>query len=338
MKKLLALTLVLCLILSVGVSAFAAPKKVTLSLGLTSAAEDLATQSFERFAKNVEEKSDGSIVINVFPASQLGDAVAQMESMITGAQDMFAEGELNYEADHGVPELKAQSYGCVNTNEKLRTFLASSVYKEWNEKFRQVNGVVTIANNWIRTPVVMALREPLTTMEQFKGVKLRTVPSESTITAYSALGFNPTAVAYNEVYLSLSQGVIDGTICPFEGAYSMKFYEQAPYILKVGTAVTNNALWVNEAKWNSLTDEQRAIITECAVEAGDWYSEQIQETIKEYVAAMEAGGATIIEPSEELLQQVDEALGKAAQQSIADGKLDGDAYQKMHDAALGLID
>ena len=312
--------------------------KVTLSLGLVSAADDLATISFERFAENVAEKSGGSVIINVFPASQLGSAVAQLESVIAGAQDMSVDGELVMEADFGVPDLKAQSYGTLNTSEKLKTFLASSVYKEYNEQFRQKNGVVTVANNWIRTPIIICLKQPAYTMDDFKGVKLRTVPSASSVAAYSALGFDPTTVDYSEVYMSLAQGVIDGTICPFEGAYTMKFYEQAPYVLLASTNVTNNALWFNEAKWNSLTQRQRDVITECALEAGDWYTSEIEGMMQEYIANMEAGGATIIQPDQAMLDGIAAALESVALKEVEAGNITLEGYESIRDAALGLID
>lgn len=306
--------------------------KLTLSLGTTSAADDLQTKALERFAENVSEKTGGNITINVLPASQLGDAVTEMESMISGGQDMFCEAELTYMYNYGVEACAAENFGIVDTPEALAKFSASDEANELREQFRELNGIVTVGYNFYRQPIVMATQMPLATLEDFAGVKLRVVPSEATIASYEAIGFSPTSVAYSEVYLSLSQGVIEGTIAPLDAMYTMKFYEQAPYILKLGTAVTNVAVWMNEAKYSQLSDNQKQIIAECCAEAGDWYTQQNTEVVNGYVASMEAAGAVIAEPSDELVAQCSERWSELAKQYEADGKLPAGSYDKLYNA------
>lgn len=307
--------------------------KLTLSLGTTSAADDLQTKALERFAKNVSEKTNGNITINVLPASQLGDAVTEMESMISGGQDMFCEAELTYMYNYGIEACAVECFGVVDTTEAITKFSGSDTAKELREDFRKLNGIVTVGYNFYRQPIVMATKMPLATMDDFAGVKLRVVPSEATIAAYEALGFSPTSVAYSEVYLSLSQGVIEGTIAPLDAMYTMKFYEQAPYILKLGTAVTNVAIWMNEAKYNQLSDSQKQIIAECCAEAGDWYTQENTTVVDGYVAAMEAAGAVVAEPSAELLAQCSQRWSELAKQYEADGKVPAGSYDKLYSAA-----
>lgn len=92
---------------------------VTLSFGSTSSAEDLITQAMQKVADTCAEKSGGTIVINLFPASQLGGATEQLESMSTGGQDMFIESQASYMQTYGIKDAGACSFGVVNTQEKL---------------------------------------------------------------------------------------------------------------------------------------------------------------------------------------------------------------------------
>lgn len=337
MKKLLSMTLavVMLAMFLVSTQALAEEKKFAMTLGTTSAAQDLQTKALEMVAQRANELSGGTLTISVFPASQLGDANAQMESMIVGSQDMFMESQLAYMASYGVPELYVESFGLMRTRERLQKFLESDLFAEYKEKFREANGVVIISNNYYRNPIVLGFKDQLTELEDFEGYKLRVIPSESTLFTFQALGFNPTSVSYNEVYLALSQGVVQGTLAPFDGMYSMKFYEVAPYILKLAPSLTNMCIYMNEKKWNMLSDNQRAILKQAGDEAGDWYTEQVAAVYATYAAEMEAGGAVIMEPSQELSDAADEIWAAAAKEYEALGKLPEGTYDAVAAIVLG---
>ncbi len=303
--------------------------KIELSFGGTAAADDLITQGMERVAQLAEERSGGSIVINVFPASQLGDAVAQIESMIGGGQDMMIEAQGSYMQQYGVKDAAVNSFGLVETQEALAKELESDMWKEFEDEFKEINNVDTLANNWIRQPTAIACKKPLRTMEDFQGVKLRVVPSSTTTAVYEALGFSPTPVAYSETYLSLSQGVIDGTIASYDAMYTMGFYEVAPYMTKYGNSCTNVAVWINSSRFASMTPAQQQILTEVCQEVGDWYTENSNEIMKEYEEAMIAGGATIIEVDETFVEEANQKLSEVAYSFEEAGEMRQGIYDEL---------
>ena len=266
---------------------------VTLSFGSTSSAEDLITQAMQRVAETCKEKSGGSIVINVFPASQLGDATAQLESMSSGGQDMFIESQASYMQNYGIQDAGACSFGVVNTQEKLAKLTKSDVWKEWEQQFLDTTGIATLANNWIRQETVICSKKPLNTIADFKGVKIRTVSSETTIASYNALGFSATPIAFSEVFLSLQQGVVDATFGTKDNVYTNSFYVEAPNILMWGPSCTNLGVWINNAKLQSMTENQRQILTDACQEAGDWYTQEANELTEGYVEDMVKAGANL---------------------------------------------
>ncbi|MBD8991117.1 MAG: TRAP transporter substrate-binding protein [Clostridiales bacterium] len=271
---------------------------VTLSFGSTSSAEDLITQAMQRVAQTCKEKSDGSIVINVFPASQLGDATAQLESLTSGGQDMFIESQASYMQNYGIQDAGACSFGVVNTQEKLAKLTKSDLWKEWEQQFLNTTGIATLANNWIRQETVICSKKPLNTLADFKGVKIRTVSSETTIASYNALGFSATPIAFSEVFLSLQQGVVDATFGTKDNIYTNSFYVEAPNILMWGPSCTNLGVWINNAKLQSMTEAQRQILTDACNEAGDWYTSEANKLTEGYVEDMVKAGANLTYLSE----------------------------------------
>lgn len=306
---------------------------MSLTLGTTSSAEDWQTKVCEHFAELVKERTGGKISITVFPASQLGDANTQMEAMISGSQDLFMEVELNYMYNYGISELAVSTFGVVNTKEALRNFLNSDLMDGYRKSFREANGIVTLAHNFIRQQATLCFKKELDSIEDFEGVKLRTPPSEASVIAHSALGFKPTSVPFGEVYLSLANGVIEGASASLDAQYTMKFYEQAPYILNFGADVSNVALWMNEKKFNSLSENQQKILLECAEECTEWYTTNAADATAKYVEEMEAAGVKIIEPSEELVAECMARLKEAALQYEKDGKMPAGSYEKAYAAA-----
>ena len=100
--------------------------KVVLKLGSIHAAEDLATQGLRKMAEIANEKSNGSIEIEIYPASQLGDAIGQMEAVMIGTQDMFfgAAGFLTqFVPDNGV----AGVFFCFKDSQHFEKYLESDL-------------------------------------------------------------------------------------------------------------------------------------------------------------------------------------------------------------------
>ena len=339
-KRTLCLALALMLALSLSFPAFAEGESsdvpdasgdpvVTLSFGGTAAADDLITKGMERIAELCDERSGGTIKINTFPASQLGDAVAQLESMVSGGQDMLVEAQGSYMQQYGVADAAINSFGLVCSQELLAKELKSDFWAELEQQFKDLTGVETLANNWVRQPTVIASKVPLETIDDFQGIKLRVVPSATTTAVYQALGFAPTPVAYSEVYLSLSQNVIDATIASYDAMYTMAFYEVAPYITTYGNSCTNVAVWINGAKFASMTPAQQQILKDACNEVGDWYVEESNNIMEQYIDEMTANGATIIEVDDAFIDECNSKLQEVARQFEADGTWSEGTYDRL---------
>ena len=71
---------------------------------------------------------------------------------------------------------------------------------------------------------------PIKTVDDIKGLKMRTPPIDVTIRTFKAIGANPQEVPYTETYMALKTGVVDGQENPFSNIVDMKFYEAQKYL------------------------------------------------------------------------------------------------------------
>jgi tripartite ATP-independent transporter DctP family solute receptor len=269
-------------------------KPVTLIFGGTMPTDDAATEAMYRLADIAAKKSGGSLKINIFPASQLGDAVSQTQAVSMGSQDMLVES-CSYLRSKA-PEIGICSYFFIfNSSQHYSKFTKSDLFKQWVQKYLDGTGVRTLTSNWVRLPRIMTANTPIKSVQDMKKLKVR-VPTigRSMSDSYKALGASPTPIAYGEVYLALAQGVINAADAPVDNMYTMKLYEPTKRIIITNQVWDSMSVWINDKKFQSLSAQQQRALSAAANEAGVWYSKKLNGTSKDYIAKMKAAGAEIV--------------------------------------------
>ena len=96
------------------------------------------------------------------------------------------------------------------------------------------------------------------------GLKIRTGENDAHIAMVRELGGSPVPISWSEVYTSLQQGVVDGMENPPGLAYAMKFHEHLKYLTLDRHLFSIHAAMINEGTFQSLTEQQKAIVQEAA--------------------------------------------------------------------------
>lgn len=269
-----------------------------LRMGTSGAPEDISTKAAKWFCDQVNERSGGAITIDLFPNSQLGASVDQMEMLGQGSLDLFLEANLM--GSFGVNTGAMSILFLTRSRDELAAAMASDVYAKWEEKFTSTTNVKIITNNWFRNGTAIASKNKIETLEDCKGVKLRVPPVASTTAMFNSLGFNATPVAYNETLISMQQGVIDAVWCTEDAIWTMGFYEPANYVLELNAGADSMYVYMNNDLYETgLTEAQRDLIVQAAKDAGDYYSELSYEALETNRANWEAAGVQTITLSPE---------------------------------------
>lgn len=252
---------------------------------------DLAVNEWKRL---VEERSNGSIKVEIFPSSQLGSKNDLIDQMLAGDSVItLADGA--FYAERGV-----EDFGIVfgpylfDSWEEAWNLTKSDWYAEQSAKLEE-KGLKLLSSNWMYGDRHTLTTKPVRTVEDFKGMKIRVPNNDIQIKGFEVLGATPTPMALGDVYTALQQGTIDGLENPLPVIYNGKFHEVAKYLTLDGH-VKNFTTWVMGADFfNTLTPEQQQILLETADEAG-LYNNQIQEEVnQETLEKFKAEGVEIIE-------------------------------------------
>lgn len=209
------------------------------------------TNAFDSWAKVLNEKSEGRIDAQHFPASQLGGLAQLLEMSRIGTIQVTAAGPDSEEAI--APEIAATAGapGFIYKNEAhVDAVLQGDIGQEISQIAREKTGVEFIAYGEVGFRHLLT-KEPVTDLASLQGVKLRVPEVRIWVDFWKALGANPTPLPYSEQYSALSTGVIDGLDSDYFSILGFKWHEQAKNILPtyhwfLPKAIRMNAAWLDK--------------------------------------------------------------------------------------------
>lgn len=292
MRRLLTLSLLLlsALIVSAcngGSSDKSSTEVIELKLGTKMPQDTAEGQGFDHFAKLVKEKSSGQLIVKVYPAEQLGKGTTQVDNMLLGTQDMYAEGAAYFQDFE--PRIEVSSVPYLFRNfEHYQKFNTGEIGQEMNEALI-ANGVriLNTERNFVRGPYrVLLSKEPVKTVEDLKGLKLRSFESAFYSSAYKSVDARPTVVAWTETYLGLKQGLVDAVTSPISLVWPMKFTEVAPYMTVIDEYPQDVVIAMSEERYSELSEDHQKILIEAANEAGEEATKITNEEVEEHLELM----------------------------------------------------
>lgn len=294
MKKLVVLALVLCMVASMTTVAMAADQKVTMKVGTIENVNNLGAKAVDKFAELMKERTNGNFIIETYHASQLGDAMAQLDQVKSGTIQAFRCSISwlgGYVGDVAIVEFPYM----FKTAEEAEKVIMGPTMSAVNDRLAQEHGIRWVTASWSRLPRHILTKNPVTKLADLKGVKLRVPDSKTYIESFKAMGVATTIVAFNETYLALQQGLVDGAENHVESLYNMKWYEVAKNLALTGHAQDVTGFMVNDAWWQSVPEEYKQIFIDTDKEVNEWFKGELAKASDDYINKMKAEGVTVYE-------------------------------------------
>ncbi|MFT4148669.1 MAG: TRAP transporter substrate-binding protein DctP [Paracoccaceae bacterium] len=179
----------------------------------------------------------------------------------------------------------------------LKTFFASDVGTEMKKLAEDQLGIKILGPTFYGTRQVgLNLDKKISTPTDLAGVKLRMPGGEAWQFLGTALGANPTPMAYAEVYTGLQTGAIDGQDNPLPNVQNMKFFEVMKQIVLTSHLVAFDLLTVSGKLWETLSDDQKAAFQTAADAAIDFSTAEHVKREEELAKDFAAKGLQVYAP------------------------------------------
>ncbi|WP_443091325.1 TRAP transporter substrate-binding protein [Basfia succiniciproducens] len=255
----LSIVLPLC---AVSTNAIAA--KVTLKLAHNLEQSHVIHKALDYMAKEVKEKSNGELILRIYPNRQMGDARETIELLQNDALDMTKANSSELE-----PFVKEMAvFTCpylFNNDEHFKKVLYGSAGKSITDKTK--NSGFTVLSSYVGGSRNFYTKKPIYSPADLKGMKIRVISTPTTNRIIELLGGSPVPVPLGEVYTALQQGVIDGAENNIPSYTSTRHVEVAKYFTEDQHTSMPDYLVIANKVWNKLDENQQKILLDAAKES-----------------------------------------------------------------------
>ena len=233
------------------------------------------SRAMEVFKEEVESASNGEIRIDLFPAMQLGGATENVDQVRSGT--IFGVFTSIAYFTRTVPEYEAVSLPFLfDSREQAFRVMDGEIGQLFDERMAD-RGFVNLGYGELGFRHATNNLRPITSVEDFEGMRIRLQPNEVHLETFRALGANPVSMDVSELYSALQQGVLDGQENPYNIIASRRFNEVQTYLSDTGHFYDFINFVVNGQQYEALSEEHRAIIDEAARNAMVWQREAAAE-------------------------------------------------------------
>lgn len=295
MKKhkqiLISITVTISLLFAIGVSANA--EEFTFTHAALQPETHIAHQVHTHFMERVEELSNGRIQFDYFPGGVLGDEIEMMEQIQTGA---ITTARLTGAPLGGLEEgfmIMNLPFLFNGPDHMLEAFQSERFANLVEENI--INEGIRPLDYWWLGVRDLYTNKPITNIEDLEGLSVRTWQDDYVVNSWEALGASPTAISFDELYMAMETGVVDGGEGWAASYISNDFYDPAPYLTKLGYIQIASVMVISEDMWEQLPNDLKDVVKQATSENAEF----ALETFKEYEAGIydEAAevGAEILE-------------------------------------------
>ncbi len=264
-------------------------------------------QMVERVAKEVKEKTSGRIDIQSFPNGQLGSGRDMMEAVTSGALQMTTDGAGALAAL--LPQLSViESPYLWRDAAHMAKCAASPQFAKMNEDMAARRNMRMVAVTYYGKRHLTTGTKAVRGVSDMAGFKLRVPPVDVFRAMAEAWGARATPVNFNELYLALNQGAVDGQENPLPTIHSAKLFEVQKFLVLTEHIITPRLVVVNEAFWKGLRPADRDIVQAALTSAAAWQDKELLGQEASLIDTLKTAGMTVITP--DLAQFRDPVLAK----------------------------
>lgn len=282
--------------------------KVNLSMAVNGTDTQIDSLVANHFAQLVNERSEGNVTIDVFPNDTLagGNSTKGVEYIATGGSDLgaYATSVLaNLEPRISVATIPWSFTSYQDARETI-----DSTGGAYYAQILEPKGITYLGSFHNGFRQLTNSKRAVTKPEDLKGLKIRVPGSAVYMNVFDALGANPTAMSWSEVFTAIQQGTIDGQENGCSITKSAKMDEIQAYMTIWNYSYENDLFIANTKIWNSLDENTQELLRECAVEACNWGHDHLESEEEQLIEGFREAGMQVDVLTEEQLAPFQEAI------------------------------
>ncbi|WP_206340121.1 DctP family TRAP transporter solute-binding subunit [Blastococcus litoris] len=234
------------------------------------------------------EAADVGLTIEIFGSSQLGGDADRVQAVVAGDIDMDLQGASALGAVYEPVGVVDAAYA-FDDAQHLADFFSGEESAELRQGFADATGV-QILGAYSAGARHFTANKPIREPADLEGVRMRFPNSPQYLMNAEALGATPTEVAFEELYLALQQGIVEGQENPITNIVAQNFAEVQSHLSLSGHQQNSNLVIIGPV-WDELSEEQQDALSAAVDTAVAEVPECVEETEQEQLDEWAASGA-----------------------------------------------
>jgi tripartite ATP-independent transporter DctP family solute receptor len=264
------------------------------------APDSFVGQNASNLADEIEERTDGSVTMDVFPGAELGDSAEIIEGIQTGSIDMAHNTWAGLAAVKEDLAVFDHPYIYDDRDHALRAAdpEQSELLQQFNEDIEE-NQDMRVAGSVYYGFRHATLNEAATSPEEFEGKQVRAIPWEVYLATVRGLGASPESVEFSELASGLATGLVDGQENPLTTIYTSNFQDHQSHLILSGHILSVMPLFMSLETWEQMSESEQDAVTAALNDVGEDTREATVKREEELVDVLaDEGGMTVVEESE----------------------------------------
>jgi TRAP-type transport system periplasmic protein len=290
----------------IGRTGWAATPTHTLKLTFADTQNHPVYDVLKRFSEDVSKRTSGAVEIQVFSIGQLGSGTNIMTGLQTGIIDFCAH--TSGFIDTIFPKFQVVDLPFLFPDSAAAERVLDGPIGTKLLDMMPTKGIYGLGYGHWGWRVVSTIDRKLAEPADMKGLKVRVQPGAIFAATFRALGASPVAIDLTEVYLALSQRVIDAVETPVISVAATKHDEIVNTINTTNQVYNVGVMMASKAKFDALpADAQAAIRAASVTLTKDWRT-TIAAKSDEIAQRFKTKGMTIVEVNRESYRKATESV------------------------------
>jgi tripartite ATP-independent transporter DctP family solute receptor len=290
----------------IGRTGFAATPTHTLKLTFADTQSHPLYDVLKRFADDVQKRTSGAIEIQVFSIGQLGSGTNILTGLQTGIIDLCAHTSGFIDAIF--PKFQVVDLPFLFPDAPSAERLLDGPTGAKLLDMLPTKGIYGLGYGHWGWRVVSTIDRKLVEPQDMRGLKIRVQPGAIFATTFRTLGANPVAIDLTEVYLALSQRVIDSIETPMISVAATKHDEVVNTISLTNHVYNVGVMMASKAKFDALPADAREAIRAASVGLTKDWRTTIAQKSDEIVQRFKAKGMTIVDVNRDDYKKATESV------------------------------
>jgi tripartite ATP-independent transporter DctP family solute receptor len=274
-----------------------APKVVRASSKINLRVATIVAESFpyvdglRRWKQLVEERTAGTVQLDIFHTGQLGDERSINEGILTGTvhAGIAAGAWAGY-----VPTYNVVSLPFLLRDLKHMYALADGEFGTRMAEHAEAKGFKVLGYYSGGDQHFQTRSKPVRSLADFKGLKFRVIENRALVEGFRALGAVPAPLPYTQIYTALQQGTVDGTANDLLSVTTLRLYEVAKYHTISSYLVEPRPMIMSKKYFDSLPADIRDVLASSAKESAIYERKVYEERAAVKLEEAKSHGMTIL--------------------------------------------